>query len=58
MRKSKISPEMRLFSPDGSRLYLNAQERKRSLKAAKQEAPENQMFCQVLHYTGNETGSE
>ena len=52
MRKPDISPEMRLFSPDGSRLYLNAQERMRFLKAAKQEEPENQMFCQVLHYTG------
>ncbi len=52
MRESEISPEMHLFSPDGSRLYLNAQKRKRFLKAAKQEAPENQMFCQVLHYTG------
>jgi integrase len=46
------SPEMRLFSPDGERLYLTAQERKRFLDALNEETREDRMFCQVLHYTG------
>jgi integrase len=46
------SPEMRLFSPDGERLYLTAQERKRFLEALNEETREDRMFCQVLHYTG------
>jgi integrase/recombinase XerD len=32
--------------------YLTAKERERFLQAAKQEDPDDQMFCQVLHYTG------
>ncbi len=47
-----VSPEMRLLSPDGQQLYLTTEERERFLQAAKQEAPDDQMFCQVLHYTG------
>ncbi|NOR25607.1 MAG: tyrosine-type recombinase/integrase, partial [Desulforhopalus sp.] len=46
------SPEMRLFSPDGERLYLTAQERKRFLAALDEEERENRIFCQILHYTG------
>jgi integrase len=46
------SPEMRLFSPDGERLYLTTQERKRFLDALNEETREDRMFCQVLHYTG------
>ncbi len=47
-----ISPEMRLFSPTGERLYLNAQEREKFLSALDEEDPNNRMFCQLLHYTG------
>ncbi len=47
-----ISPEMRLFSPEGERLYLNTQERADFLAALDDEAPQDRLFCQVLHYTG------
>ncbi len=43
---------MRLFSPTGGRLYLNAQEREKFLSALDEEDPNNRMFCQLLHYTG------
>ncbi len=46
------SPEMRLFSPAGERLYLTAQERKLFLSAAEEEERVERMFCHVLHYTG------
>jgi integrase len=47
-----ISPEMRLFSPDGARLYLNDQERTAFLAALDEESPQDRLFCQVLHYSG------
>ncbi len=47
-----FKPEMRLYDTEGQRLYLTAQERKNFLAAAEHEAPEIQMFCQVLHFTG------
>lgn len=43
---------MRLFSPEGERLYLTADERDRYLNALDDEDPADRMFCQVLHYTG------
>ena len=46
------SPEMRLFSPEGERLYLTAQERKQFLTATEEEDRENRIFCHILHYTG------
>ncbi len=46
------APEMRLFSPQGARLYLNAQERADFLAALAGEDPADRMFCQLLHYTG------
>ncbi len=46
------SPEMRLFSPEGERLYLTAQERKLFLAAIEEEDRENRIFCQTLYYTG------
>ncbi|MCG7977436.1 MAG: site-specific integrase [Candidatus Thiodiazotropha endolucinida] len=52
MSETEYSPEMRLFSLDGQRLYLTAQERDQFLDAAEHEDRENQMFCRVLHYTG------
>jgi integrase len=52
MPETDYSPEMRLFSPDGQRLYLTAEERERFLDSADHEDYENQMFCHVLHYTG------
>lgn len=52
MSDSKYSPDMRLFSPDGQRLYLTAQERQCFLDAAYQEDRQERIFCHVLHYTG------
>ncbi|MCU7844700.1 MAG: site-specific integrase [Candidatus Thiodiazotropha sp. (ex Monitilora ramsayi)] len=52
MAETEYSPEMRLFSPDGERLYLTSDERGKFLDAAEHEDNENQMFCRVLHYTG------
>lgn len=52
MSSTNISPEMRLFSPTGERLYLTAQERAEFLAALDEEDPQDRMFCQLLHYTG------
>ena len=52
MSDVEFSPEMRLFSPAGERLYLTAQERERFLDAANHEDRQERMFCHVLHYTG------
>ena len=43
---------MRLYSPDGERLYLNREERANFLTAAKEEEREDRLFCEILHYTG------
>lgn len=48
----EISPEMRLFSPGGERLYLTGQERQRFLAALDEERPMDRLFCHVLHFTG------
>ena len=47
-----INSEMRLYSPEGERLYLSADERQRFLQAAREEEREDRLFCHVLHYTG------
>jgi integrase/recombinase XerD len=52
MAETEYSPEMRLFSPDGKRLYLTKEERRLFLSAANQEDRQERMFCHVLHYTG------
>lgn len=52
MPEIEYSPEMRLFSLKGDRLYLTSDERERFLDAAEHEENESQMFCRVLHYTG------
>lgn len=52
MPEHEISPEMRIFSPAGERLYLTAQERSQFLAALDDEDPRSRMFCQLLHYTG------
>jgi integrase len=52
MSETEYSPEMRLFSPNGQRLYLTKEERDRFLGAAEHEDGEERMFCHVLHYTG------
>ena len=52
MPATELSPEMRLFSPEGERLYLTAQERERFLLAADHEDPKDRMFCHLLHYSG------
>lgn len=49
---AEISPEMRLFGPDGERLYLTTQERQRFLAALDEERPMDRLFCHVLHYSG------
>ena len=49
---AEVSPEMRLFSPGGERLYLTAQERQRFLAALDEERPMDRLFCHVLHFTG------
>ena len=46
------SPEMRLYSAEGDRLYLNQAERKAFLEAANEEPPVIRMLCHVLHDTG------
>ena len=43
---------MQLFDQDGNRLYLTAGERKLFLEAAKEEEPENRLFCFLVHFTG------
>jgi len=43
---------MRIYSPDGGRLYLNKSERLSFLSAANSQTPIDRMFCQLLHYTG------
>ncbi|WP_281558202.1 hypothetical protein [Thalassomonas sp. RHCl1] len=45
MSSEENSPEMRLFSPTGVRLYLTAPERDRFLKAANDESPVKRMVC-------------
>ncbi|MCG9966073.1 tyrosine-type recombinase/integrase [Shewanella cutis] len=52
MQNSDNASEMRLFTPDGDRLYLTAEERRRFLDASALESPSNRMFCHVLHYSG------
>ena len=44
--------EMRLFSGEGERLYLTADERARFLVAAIEESRENRVLCSVMHFTG------
>ena len=52
MQNPEIAPEMSLFTPDGDRLYLTAEERRRFLDASALESPSERMFCHVLHYSG------
>jgi len=49
---SKIVNKMRIFDGQGNRLYLNLDERRRFIKASKNEVREKRMFCQILHDTG------
>ena len=41
---TESAPEMRLFSPEGHRLYLTAEERASFLSAASREEPVERMF--------------
>lgn len=51
--ETNISPEMRIYSPAGDRLYLDRQERAAFLEAAiMNTTPAERMFCQLLHDTG------
>jgi integrase len=43
---------MRIYDPQGNRLYLNAAERQAFLAAAGEEGPQERVFCHVLYYTG------
>ena len=49
---TEILSEMRLYSPDGERLYLTKQERELFLEQAKKIEREKRIFCEVIHYTG------
>lgn len=50
---TKVAPEMRIFSPDGEPLYLNAEERQRFLDNVRKDTDRNAViFCTLLHYTG------
>ncbi|WP_170132127.1 tyrosine-type recombinase/integrase [Arenicella xantha] len=48
-----VAPEMRIFSPSGEPLYLNADERERFLAAVRKDTDRNAViFGTLLHYTG------
>lgn len=47
-----MSPENPLFSPDGKRLYLTADERQAFILAAQNAKREVRTFCHVLAFTG------
>ena len=50
---AKVIQEMRLFSPGGEPLYLNADERERFLaQVSKDTNRDAVIFCTLLHYTG------
>jgi len=49
---SSSGNEMRLYSTEGERLYLNKAERARFLEASKDENREDRLFCEILHFTG------
>jgi integrase/recombinase XerD len=41
-----------LYGPTGGRKYLNAAERRRFMRAARQSEPKTRLFCLVLGWTG------
>ena len=51
-QNTKYVSEMRLYDARGRRLYLNADERERFLKAADEENREYSVLCYFMHYTG------
>lgn len=44
--------EMRLFDPDGNRLYLNSTEMEKFLKSAKEQNPKLRTLAETMAYTG------
>ncbi len=50
MRKTRS--EMRLFDIKGNRLYLDAEERRAFLAAAREQERERRTFCETLYFTG------
>jgi integrase/recombinase XerD len=44
--------EMRLFTPEGQRLYCTPQERANFLREAQKTPPQVRTFCETLAYTG------
>ena len=44
--------EMNLYDPDGTRLYLNAEERAAFLACARKRAVRDRTLCETLHFTG------
>ena len=50
--KKKYSPEMRLFSPVGDRLYITKKERDKFLDSASILEPIKRMYCYILAFTG------
>ena len=51
-QKPVFHSEMRLFDPNGERLYLTKKELKAFLHETKKETPINRMYCHLLYYTG------
>jgi len=50
---TKVIQEMRLFSPEGEALYLNADERRRFLVQVRKDTNRDAViFCTLLHYSG------
>jgi len=48
--------EMRLYDPNGNRLYLNAEERADFLAEAQRRPARDLTICETLHYTGCRPG--
>ena len=44
--------EMRLYDPNGDRLYLNAEERAAFLSVARKQPARDRTLCETLHFTG------
>ncbi|MEL7127914.1 MAG: site-specific integrase [Pseudomonadota bacterium] len=52
MQNTAPASEMRLYSHDGERLYINSEERQRFLHAALRASPDIRRLCLTLLYTG------
>lgn len=52
MGGSALSHEMRLFTQDMERLYINSEERERFLECARAAPPQVRTLCELFTYTG------